>query len=82
MNISRRVLPLAISTLLPLSAAAQPAAPAAAPLAVPLAQFADPARAAKLAAAFPEVEQILTTYAERAHIPGYAFGVIVDGRMD
>jgi len=64
---------------LPAAAAAQPAV--AARPDVPTPTFADPDRATKLAAAFPEVERIVREYAERAHIPGYAFGVLVDGQL-
>jgi CubicO group peptidase (beta-lactamase class C family) len=39
------------------------------------------ARGARLAAAFPEVQRIFEEYAERAHIPGFAFGILVDGDL-
>ena len=38
-------------------------------------------RAAKLAAAFPEVDRILAAYAERSHVPGIAYGILVDGAL-
>ena len=44
-----------------------------------LAQTAD--RAAALAAAYPDVDRIFTDYARDVHVPGMAWGVIVDGRL-
>ncbi len=41
--------------------------------------FADPARVAKLAAAFPELDKLLDAQREAQKIPGLAFGVVVDG---
>ena len=72
---------LAVSLLLPARSAAQALATPAASPAMPPPQFMDPARATKLASGFAEVEQILRAYAERAHIPGFAFGILVDGKL-
>lgn len=36
-------------------------------------------RVRTMAAAFPEIDRIFTTYAGDAHVPGMAWGVIVDG---
>jgi len=36
---------------------------------------------AQLAAAFPEVGRILEDYGRRAHVPGFAFGILVDGDL-
>lgn len=47
----------------------------------PPARFADEGRAATLQKAFPEIDRIFREYAENAHIPGAAWGVIVDGRL-
>ncbi|MDQ6799568.1 MAG: beta-lactamase family protein [Acidobacteriota bacterium] len=46
-----------------------------------LAQFADPARPEKLAAAFPDIEKAFATFVERQHIPGAAMGIIIDGNL-
>jgi CubicO group peptidase (beta-lactamase class C family) len=46
-----------------------------------LSKFADPGRAAKLAAAYPEIDRLFTEFATREHIPGAAWGIIVDGRL-
>jgi CubicO group peptidase (beta-lactamase class C family) len=45
------------------------------------ARFASPDRAARLATAFPEIDRIFTDYAAGAHVPGIAWGVIVDGAL-
>jgi CubicO group peptidase (beta-lactamase class C family) len=42
---------------------------------------ATPDRAAALATAFPDIDRIFTEYARTAHVPGMAWGVIVDGRL-
>jgi CubicO group peptidase (beta-lactamase class C family) len=44
-------------------------------------RFADPERAAKLAAAFPEIDRLMQRFAERARVPGIAYGIVVDGRL-
>ena len=46
---------------------------------VPPAAFADPNRKQKLAAAFPEIEKLFNSYAER--MPGAVMGIIVDGEL-
>ena len=43
--------------------------------------FADPQRLARLGAAFPEIDRVFREYAERQHIPGAAWGVVIDGRL-
>jgi len=40
-----------------------------------------PDRAAAFAPAFPDVDRAFTDYAREAHVPGMAWGVIVDGRL-
>src|SRR5947207_7849605 len=47
----------------------------------PAPRFADPERRAKLATAFPEVDRIFRDYASAAHVPGAAWGIIVDGQL-
>jgi CubicO group peptidase (beta-lactamase class C family) len=44
-------------------------------------RFTDPDRAAKLAAAFPAIDGLMRRFAERANVPGIAYGIIVDGRL-
>ena len=58
------------------------AAQAAAPrLGSPPAVFADPDRRAKLATAFPEIDRIVAAFMERTHVPGAAWGIIIDGEL-
>ncbi len=43
--------------------------------------FADPERLAKLQSAIPEIDRMMQGFAERAHVPGIAYGIVVDGRV-
>jgi CubicO group peptidase (beta-lactamase class C family) len=45
------------------------------------AEFADPARQSKLAAAFPEIDRLFVELVERSHVPGAAWGILVDGEL-
>lgn len=47
----------------------------------PAAAFTDPDRLTKLRAAFPEIDRLMREFAERTHVPGVAYGIIVDGRV-
>lgn len=47
----------------------------------PPARFTDPDRAAKLAAAYPEIDSVVYSFAQRARVPGIAYGIVVDGRL-
>ena len=44
-------------------------------------RFADPARREKLAQAFPDIDRIMTDFVARAHVPGAAWGIVVDGEL-
>ena len=44
-------------------------------------QFADPQRRQKLAAAFPAIDRIFTTFIESAHVPGASWGIVIDGDL-
>ena len=44
-------------------------------------RFADADRRAKLAKAFPEIDRIFRDYATGAHVPGAAWGIIIDGEL-
>ena len=46
-----------------------------------LARFEDPARVEKLAAAYPEVDRLMREFAAREHVPGAAWGIVVDGKL-
>ena len=43
--------------------------------------FADPKRQQKLATAFPEVDRLFRDFAVRAHVPGIAYGIVIDGAL-
>jgi CubicO group peptidase (beta-lactamase class C family) len=43
--------------------------------------FSDPAREAKLRAAFPAVDRIMREFTEREHVPGAAWAIVLDGRV-
>jgi CubicO group peptidase (beta-lactamase class C family) len=47
----------------------------------PVPRFADPDRRAKLAAAFPEIDRVFQAYASDAHVPGAAWGIVIDGEL-
>src|SRR5712692_6329963 len=49
--------------------------------ALPPPKFADPDRAGKLAAAFPEIEQLFNNWFAARHVPGAVFGIIIDGEL-
>jgi len=44
-------------------------------------RFSDPDRRAKLASAYPEIDRLMKEFAGRTHVPGAAWGVIVDGEL-
>ena len=44
----------------------------------PAARFADPQRAAKLASAYPAIDSMMRAFAEQRHVPGIAYGIVVD----
>jgi CubicO group peptidase (beta-lactamase class C family) len=48
---------------------------------VPPARFTDPDRVAKLTSSFADVDRVFREYAERQHIPGAVWGIIIDGRL-
>ncbi|HYW06802.1 MAG TPA: hypothetical protein VE913_07590, partial [Longimicrobium sp.] len=48
--------------------------------AAPPATFADPRRVEKLSSAFPEIDRLMSSFAERSGVPGIAYGIVVDGR--
>ncbi|MEO6238923.1 MAG: serine hydrolase domain-containing protein [Vicinamibacterales bacterium] len=44
-------------------------------------RFTDVTRRARLERAFPDVDKLFEEYADRAHVPGAAWGVIIDGEL-
>jgi CubicO group peptidase (beta-lactamase class C family) len=47
----------------------------------PAPQFADPERKTRLAGAFADVDRIFEEFATRTHVPGAAWGIVVDGQL-
>src|SRR6476659_9814476 len=47
----------------------------------PTPQFTDPQRRAKIESAFADVDRLFREFAERSHVPGAAWGVVVDGEL-
>ena len=45
------------------------------------ARFTDPDRVAKLSAAFGDIDRVFREFAERQHIPGAVWGIVIDGRL-
>src|SRR4051812_36103703 len=43
--------------------------------------FADAERVQKLRAAFPVADSMMTRYAIENHIPGFSYGIVVDGKL-
>ncbi len=44
-------------------------------------QFADPQRLIRLSSAFPAIDSVMRAFADRAQVPGIAYGIIVDGKL-
>jgi CubicO group peptidase (beta-lactamase class C family) len=44
-------------------------------------RFEDTSRSAKLASAFPEIDTLFRDYAAAVHIPGAAWGIVIDGEL-
>ncbi len=47
----------------------------------PPAAFGDPERRKKLATAFPEIDRVIAAFMARAHVPGAAWGIVIDGEL-
>jgi CubicO group peptidase (beta-lactamase class C family) len=47
----------------------------------PAPSFANADRRAVLARAFPDIDRIMRDFVERAHVPGAAWGIVVDGEL-
>jgi CubicO group peptidase (beta-lactamase class C family) len=45
------------------------------------ARFADPSRVDKLRSALPEIDALFRAFAKANHVPGIAYGIIIDGRL-
>jgi CubicO group peptidase (beta-lactamase class C family) len=84
MVMRRLVLLLCPFLLLLLVSAAAPSAQAPQPRhaskAAP-ARFTDPERRTKLATAFADVDALFRDFTERTHVPGAAWGIVIDGEL-
>lgn len=78
---TRRSILLGIGATLALGPAALRAQDTHAVSVAPPPAFADGQRASRLASAFPAIDQLMRGFAERSHVPGIAYGIIVDGRL-
>lgn len=47
----------------------------------PPAAFADPARESKLRSAFPAIDRLMRDFATQSHVPGIAYGLVIDGTL-
>lgn len=73
---------LALVTLAAAQGAINTSAQIATPSAAnPPAVFTDPARQAKLATAFPEIDRLVTAFMADRHVPGAAWGIVIDGTL-
>jgi CubicO group peptidase (beta-lactamase class C family) len=63
------------------SAQAPSVSPAGASYKAPPPRFTDPDRRAKLEKAFPEIDRIAEEFATANHVPGAAWGVVIDGEL-
>jgi CubicO group peptidase (beta-lactamase class C family) len=61
--------------LVPVLVAASTVAPAQTP------GFSDPNRLTKLASTFPEIDRVFREHAEREHIPGGVWAIVIDGKV-
>jgi CubicO group peptidase (beta-lactamase class C family) len=76
-----RILALGLGFLLVFPAARPSAQSARTGETNPPAAFADPQRQARLANAFPEVDTLISDFMARTHVPGAAWGIVIDGEL-
>jgi CubicO group peptidase (beta-lactamase class C family) len=69
------------TAVLVLVAFAVAVADASQPSGSPSLNFSDPARRTKLATAFNDIDRIFTDFATRTHVPGAAWGIVIDGEL-
>ncbi|HRQ78437.1 MAG TPA: serine hydrolase domain-containing protein [Gemmatimonadaceae bacterium] len=48
----------------------------------PPARFADPARREKLRTAIPRIDSLVRSFAAQRRVPGWAYGIVIDGRLE
>ena len=47
----------------------------------PAPRFSDPDRRTRLASAFPEIDRLFEDFAAKTHVPGAAWGIVIDGEL-
>ena len=52
-----------------------------APAATAQSGFSDPQRVAKLSATFGDIDRVFREHAEREHVPGAVWAIVIDGRV-
>jgi CubicO group peptidase (beta-lactamase class C family) len=67
--------------LVALSSVARGSDAAAPSWVAPSADFADPQRRAKLQRVFPDIDRLVIDFLQREHVPGAAWGVVIDGEL-
>ena len=72
---------LALGAVAPIRDAGGQATARAAALRAEPARFTDPDRVAKLSATFGEIDRVFREFAERQHVPGAVWGIVIDGRL-
>ncbi len=72
---------LALGAVAPIRDACGQAAGRAAALRAEPARFTDPDRVAKLSATFGDIDRVFREFAERQHVPGAVWGIVIDGRL-
>jgi CubicO group peptidase (beta-lactamase class C family) len=81
MRLRRLAALLIVGVLHPDSALPQRAQAPPASKPEPALAFADPERLSKLAAAFPTIDALFRDFVERSHVPGAAWGIVIDGDL-
>ena len=77
----QRMFIVAAFAALALSASAQAPDPPSRDGRAPAPRFTDPGRRAKLEQAFPEIDRIVQEFTTASHVPGAAWGVVIDGEL-
>lgn len=79
MRVHRRMAVLTVAWLTACTARGGDSPPVA--IAYAPARFADPDRATRLVAAAPAIDSLFRDFATRSHVPGIAWGMLIDGRL-
>lgn len=80
-SVASVIIPAIVATAVLAPASTRLGAQAERAIATPPARFADPDRVAKLSATFGDIDRVFREYAEREHIPGAVWGIVIDGAL-